>query len=208
VAEPFVVVAQLLAQARAGDRAALQVLLERYRPLLVLLVRSRCAGRLQRRLDGSDVVQETLLQAAQHIGDFEGDGAEQWQAWLLRIAEREIIRQMRQHLGAQKRAAGREQPLNGSSSQGQSRLEQWLHTHSTPSAAAIRNERAAELAQALDELGADYREVLVLRHLEGLSFAEVAERMQRTAGAVRVLWTRALKKLRELLLARAGGNHD
>jgi RNA polymerase sigma-70 factor (ECF subfamily) len=65
--------------------------------------------------------------------------------------------------------------------------------------AAMRKERALVLADALASLPDDYREVLVLRHLEGLDFPEVAQRMSRSAGAVRVLWTRALKKLREAL---------
>jgi RNA polymerase sigma-70 factor (ECF subfamily) len=210
VTDESVRVSELLRQARAGDGDALQRLLERYRPLVVLLVRSRCVGPLRRRLDGSDLVQETWLRAAQHIRDFQGEHEAEWRAWLMRIAEREVIRQARHHLGAQKRAVGREQPLAAapnSSVHGQSRLDQWLQIHSSPSAAVMRQERSAELAQALDRLPADYREVLILRHLENLSFADVAERMERTAGAVRVLWTRALKKLRQVLMPTAGGSH-
>jgi RNA polymerase sigma-70 factor, ECF subfamily len=69
----------------------------------------------------------------------------------------------------------------------------------TPSRCAVRHEREILLADALAGLPADYRDVIVLRHIEGLPFEEVAQRMDRTAGAVRMLWLRALKKLREVL---------
>jgi RNA polymerase sigma-70 factor (ECF subfamily) len=194
---------ELIEQARAGDADALQALLQRYREYVRLLVRCRAAGRLQARVDGSDLVQETLLRAAQNIQQFRGTSEEEWCAWLARIAEREVIHQVRHHLGAAKRDASREQPLPDhpdDSSNGASRLERWFtKAQTSPSLAAVRKERALLLAEALARLPADHREVLILRHLEGLEFPEVALRMNRSAGAVRVLWTRALKKLREEL---------
>jgi len=173
-----------------------------------VLVRSRCAGQLRGRVDSSDLVQETQLRAARHIGQFQGRTEAEWRAWLARIAEREIVRQLRRHLGAQKRAAGREQPLpdDGNSQAGVSRLEAWRQTHSSPSQALVRRERALLLARVLAELPADHREVLILRHIEGVPFVEVAARLGRSEGAVRVLWTRALKKLRSALRA-AGDSH-
>jgi RNA polymerase sigma-70 factor (ECF subfamily) len=191
--------ADLLCQARSGNGEALQSLLQRYREFVRLAVRCRSRGQLRARLDSSDLVQETLLQAARHIQQFEGS-EEEWQAWLSRIAEREVIRQLRHHLGAAKRALSREQPLapaDGSSITGSRRLDEWLiKVQSSPSQAAMRKERAVLLADILARLRDDYREVLVLHNLEGLDFPEVAQRMNRSAGAVRVLWVRALKKLR------------
>lgn len=188
-------IADLLPRAVAGEAAALQALLARYREFVRLLVRSRCGGQLRKRLDSSDLIQETLLQAARHIHQFHGRGEEEWRAWLGRIAEREVIRQLRRHLGAERRAVQREQEPGADS--GGSRLGQWFRTHSSPSAAAMRHERALQLTTVLGKLPEDYREVLILRHLEGLPFQEIAERLGRSAGAVRVLWTRALQKLRE-----------
>jgi RNA polymerase sigma-70 factor (ECF subfamily) len=194
---------ELIRRARAGDAEALQELLRRYREYVRLLIRHRSGGQLQARLDSSDMVQETLLRAAQNIQHFQGSEEAEWRAWLGRIAEREVVHQLRHHLGAEKRAVSREQPLPGgppSSSNGASRLEQWwAKPQTSPSRAAMRKERAVLLANALARLPNDYREVLILRHLEGLDFPAVAERMGRSAGAVRVLWTRALKKLREEL---------
>jgi RNA polymerase sigma-70 factor (ECF subfamily) len=191
--------AELIRQARAGDAAALAGLAERYRDFVRLLVRARCGGRLRARLDSSDLVQETLLRVSRHIAQFQGHGEDEWRAWLARIAENEVIAQYRRHLGAARRDAGREQPLAPPLS-GASRLEQWwARSQSSPSQAAVRRERALVLTDALGRLADDYREVLVLRHLEGLDFPEVAQRMGRSPGAVRVLWTRALKKLRDEL---------
>jgi RNA polymerase sigma-70 factor, ECF subfamily len=201
VAAASLPIPDLLQRARAGDAGALQALLERYREFVKLVVRCHSPGQLRARMDSSDLVQETLLQAAQHMGQFQGHAEEEWRAWLGRIAEREVIHQARRHLDAAKRARSREQPLPNlaaSGASGLSRLDQWLACSQTsPSLAAVRQERAVLLSEALARLPEDSREVLVLRHLEGLGFAEVGERMGRSAGAVRVLWVRALKRLRE-----------
>ena len=71
----------------------------------------------------------------------------------------------------------------------------------TPSAAATRRERAVLLADALESLRADYREVVILRNLEGIDFSEVATRMGRSSGAIRMLWARAIERLSEVLEA-------
>ncbi len=195
----------LIRRARAGDAEALACLVERYREFVRLLVRARCGGRLRARVDSSDLVQETLLRVSQNVAQFQGACEEEWRAWLARIAEHEVIHQYRHHLGAAKRDATREQRLEPpqSSADGVSRLEQWwAKSQSSPSQAAMRKERVLVLAEALRRLPDDYREVLVLRHLEGLAFPDIAQRLGRTPGAVRILWTRALKKLR----AELGGN--
>lgn len=188
----------LIRRARDGDAAALEGLVGRHREFVRCLVRARCNGRLRTRVDSSDIVQETLLRAAQHLGQFEGRRAEEWRAWLARIAEHEVVHQLRHHVGAARRSVERERPLQPPASSGnrRSQLGQWALSQSTPSQAALHRERVLELANALGRLSGDYREVLVLRHLEGLDFAEIARRLDRSEGAVRVLWTRALKKLR------------
>jgi RNA polymerase sigma-70 factor (ECF subfamily) len=157
---------------------------------------------------GSDLLQESLLHAAQHVRQFEGTSEEQWRAWLGRIAEREVLRQRRVHLDAEMRTVAREQALaaEGSRSSEAGLLPQLAGEQSTPSVAAMRNERAAVLAEALTRLPEDYRQVVLLRNLEGLDFPEVAQRMNRSDGAVRVLWVRALKRLRDELDAESRGS--
>jgi RNA polymerase sigma-70 factor (ECF subfamily) len=70
---------------------------------------------------------------------------------------------------------------------------------STPSQRASRREQAVLLSEALDKLPRDYREVIILRHLEQCSFAEVANRMGRSEDSVQKLWVRALANLRKSL---------
>ena len=70
---------------------------------------------------------------------------------------------------------------------------------SSPSQQAIRRERSVLLAEALGQLPADWRELLILRHLEGLTFPEVARRMGRTVDSVKKQWPRALAGLRRVL---------
>src|SRR5262245_63247434 len=93
----------LINLAVAGDAGALHELLVRYREYLRLLVRTRCQGKLRQHVDGSDIVQETLLLAAKHIGAFRGQSEPEWQAWLARIARNEVNRQLRKHVLAKGR---------------------------------------------------------------------------------------------------------
>jgi RNA polymerase sigma-70 factor (ECF subfamily) len=198
VQEPHLPIPELIRRARSGDAGALQALLHGCRDFVRLLIRQRCPERLRARLDGSDIVQETLLRAAQHIEQFRGEEEAAWRAWLRTIAEREVVRQVRQHLGAARRSVLGEQPLpaDPGSAAHPPVLEPWQARDNSPSQEALRKERALALAGALARLPADYRSVLTLRHLEGLDFAEVAVRLDRSPGAARVLWARALKALR------------
>ena len=191
----------LIAAARDGSEQALEELLGRYRHFIELLVRSRCkGGGLQARVDSSDIVQETLMRVARHIGDFDGGAEREWEGWLRTIAEREVIRQLRYHLGTAGRDADREQAGPADDSAGAQALANWLEASITsPSLAFVRKERALLLADALARLPEDHREVLVMRHLEERPFPEIAETMDRSAGAVRVLWVRALRRLREAI---------
>lgn len=204
VSEGTGTIVDLIRQARAGDGGAMQQLLVRYREFVRLVVRCRAGGRLQARVDHSDLVQETFVRVVENFAQFHGTEEAEWRAWLGRIADHEAVRQLRRHVGAEKRAVGKERCIAaaGPSSTGSPRLDDWLaKTSTTPSRLALRKERAAILADALARLPEDYREVLVLRHLQELDFPEVAEKMGRSPGAVRVLWVRALKKLREQLQA-------
>lgn len=194
----------LVAQARGGQSGALDELLGRYRHFISLLVRARFrGGRMAARVDSSDIVQDVLVRVAGHIGTFEGVDQLAWEAWLRRIAEREVLRQVDRHLGAARRDAGRERPVGvpGTDRDAESPsllLAGWLEASITsPSLAAVRKERAVLLADALARLPEDYRELLVQRHIEERPFDEIAEQMQRSPGAVRTMWVRALRKLKE-----------
>lgn len=189
----------LLGQARAGDAAALGKLLELYRNYLRLLARALIGATLRVRLDPSDLVQETFMEAHRDFAQFAGAGERELAAWLRRILVHNLADQARRQQSRgrdHRREESLEALLERSSLDLQQALAEGL---STPSARAARREQAVLLADALAALPPDYREVIVLRHLERLKFDEVAARMQRSAGAVRMLWTRALEKLHHLL---------
>jgi RNA polymerase sigma-70 factor (ECF subfamily) len=189
----------LLEQARAGDVAALGRLLELYRNYLRLVARTLISQALRARLDASDVVQVTFLKAAREFPKFVGSTEPELTAWLRQILVRTLANEVKQHR-AQRRDYRREEPiealLDSSSVAIQERLAAPL---SSPSAHISRREQAVLLADALEKLPADYREVFVLRNLEHVSFAEIGARMNRSSGAARMLWARAVDKLSQLL---------
>jgi RNA polymerase sigma-70 factor, ECF subfamily len=189
----------LLEEARAGDAAARGQLLELYRNYLRLLARSLISQPLRIRLDASDLVQETFLKAHREFPGFLGSTEPELVAWLRQIMVRSLADQVRQHR-AKRRDYRREEPMevliDRSSLAIQERLAAPL---SSPSAHSTRREQAVLLADALEKLPAEYREVFLLRNLERIPFEQIAARMNRTSGAVRMLWTRAIRKLGQLL---------
>ena len=190
----------LLNQVRGGDAAALGALLERYRAYLTLLARLQIGRRLQGKVDPADLAQETFLEAARHVGAFRGDSEPEFAAWLRQILAGCLAHLMRRFFGTQARDVRLERTLEEELNQSSQAIDAGLIAgHSTPSQRASRREQAVMLADALDLLPADYREVIILRHLEGLTFPEVAARMGRTPDSVEKLWVRALPKLRRAL---------
>ena len=191
---------QLLARARHEGGAALGELLELYRHYLYLLALAQIGWRLQSRLDASDVVQETFLAAHRDFARFRGLTEAELVAWLRQVLAARLADQVRRHLRARRRDARLERRLADELDRSSQALERQLAARqSTPSNQAARRERAVLLAEALKALPADYEEVIVLRHLEGLSFAEVAGRMGRSVDSVEKLWVRALARLRRAL---------
>jgi RNA polymerase sigma-70 factor (ECF subfamily) len=193
---------QLLAHARLANGEGLGVLLELYRDYLGVLARARLGARLRGVVNPSDLVQQTFLEACRDFGQFEGTTSTQWRAWLRRILAHNLAALVERHVQARKRDVRRQVALDPRSAPGDCRHGDQAvppSPGSSPSAQAQRHEAAALMAERLARLPAPQREVLRLRNLEGLPFEEVARRMGRTPGAVRVLWVRALDRLRLLL---------
>jgi RNA polymerase sigma-70 factor (ECF subfamily) len=190
----------LLNQARGGNEKALGQLLESYSRYLTLLARVQIGRRLQGKVDPSDVVQETFLEAHRQIANFRGNSEGELVAWLRRILAGQIALTLRRFLGTKGRDLKLERELAAQLDQSSEILDGGLvASNSTPSQHASRREQALLLADALDRLPEDYREVIILRHLEGLSFAEVSQRMERSEDSVQKLWVRALANLRRSL---------
>jgi RNA polymerase sigma-70 factor (ECF subfamily) len=195
---------QMLHNARAGDTESLGRLLALYERYLALLARVQIGKRLQGKLDAADVVQETFLEAHRNFGRFRGANEGQLIAWLRQILAMKLAEVFRHYLGTQGRDIRLERDIEAGFDHSSVLLDRGLVAQqSSPSQQAARREQGVLLADALAQLPDDYREVIVLRHLEGLTFPEAAERMGRTLDSVNKLWMRGLIKLRQLLGAPA-----
>jgi RNA polymerase sigma-70 factor (ECF subfamily) len=191
---------QLLGKARAGDVRAQGRLLEVYRPYLMLLARLQIGRRLQGKVDAADVVQETFLEAHRDFGQFRGGTEAEFVAWLRQVLARNLANTVRHWQGTKQRDVRLERELQEGLDESSRALDRSLAAPgSSPSQQAARREQAVLLAEALGRLPADYGEVIVLRHLEGLTFPEVALRMGRSEDSVKKLWARGLAQLRRLL---------
>ena len=187
----------LIAEARAGDTSTLGRLLESYRNYLRLLARIEIGRRLQGKVDASDVVQETFLDAHRYFARFRGDAEAQFVHWLREILAGTLANVVRRYLGTKARDVRLERALVADLDQSAHGLTQLLVApDSSPSQQAIRAEQALLIAEALARLPEDYQTVIVLRHLEGLTFPQAAERMGRSVDSVEKLWLRGLTRLR------------
>jgi len=173
--------------------------LERFRSYLLLLARLQLGGRRPARLDASDLVQQTLLEAHRDAARFRGAGDAERAAWLRRALARNLA-DADKALHRQRRDVARERSLEAALEDSSAQLGGWLAAdQSSPSAQAARHEEAVRLAAALAGLPEAQREALVLQHWHGLTLAEVGARLGRTPAAVAGLLKRGLKRLRELL---------
>jgi RNA polymerase sigma-70 factor (ECF subfamily) len=187
----------LLEQARGGNEQALGRLLESYSNYLTLLARVQIGRRIQGKVDAGDVVQETYLEVHRQIGAFRGTTEAEFVAWLRRILAGRLALTLRHYLGTKGRDVNLERELGAQIDQSSQAMDGgFVAAGSTPSQHVSRREQAVLLADALDRLPGDYREVIILRHLEGLPFGDVATRMGRSEDSVQKLWVRALANLR------------
>jgi len=186
-----------IAAARQGDATARDRLFAACRNYLALLARIHLEGRLGRRIDASDLVQQTLLEAYRGFGRFQGQSEGEWLAWLRQVMAHNAADIVRHHFGTAKRQADLEVPLVPPG--GLSQCFDPPDPGESPSQIAVQNEQEILLADAVAQLSEDYREVIILRNLQRLPFEEVAERMGRSRGAVQMLWMRAVERLRSLL---------
>lgn len=194
---------KLFRLAICGDPESIEKLLASYSGYLSVLTREQLDVRIQRRVSPSDIVQETLFEAHRDFANFNGDEIEQFTGWLRRVLINNISNAIGTHVLAAKRSVRREQSfgdLSASVDQSHQRLSALAcDPRRSPASEADHQELLSELASALEDLPADYRTVIGLRHLDGLSFSDVAARMQRTTGATRMLWLRAIERLRVVM---------
>src|SRR5688572_24106312 len=162
----------LLDRVRAGDRRAVEQLLERHRSYLCQLVELRLDARLRPRVDPSDVVQEAQLEAVRRLDAYLEQQPMPFRLWLRQLAHDRLVMAHRRHVKAERRTVDQEVALP----EGSSVLlaQQLLATGSSPSRQMGRQELALRVRQAVGRLAAADREILMMRSFEGLSFDEVS----------------------------------
>ncbi len=172
---------------------------EQYRAYLRLLARLQLPPQVAAKLDASDIVQETLLQAHRGLPDFRGQSRPEMIAWLRQILKNTIAHVARDW-GRQKRDVGLERPLAASVEDSAIRLDHYLAADQTsPSMQADRNDRLVQLAAALETLPAEQREAIELHYWHGWTLAAIGTHQQRTTASVAGLVHRGLAKLRNIL---------
>ena len=201
---PAEAASELIRRCRQGEAPAREQLFDRYRHYLQVLARAQLGRHLRTKCDPSDIVQQTLLEAHRDFGEFQGCREAELLAWLRRILAHNLFNEAR-HFAAQQRDAAREvsmEQMRAGVDQSSLALGNCLAAAGpSPSQDAAERESAVRLADALSRMPSDYQTVLLLRVFEELPAEEVAQRMERTAGAVRLLQMRALAALRDELSA-------
>lgn len=190
----------LLNRARDGQNDAIGRLLQWYLSYLTILATTQLDRRLRRRINPSDLVQETMLAAHRDFRDFRGNSQNELLAWLRQILIHTLHRAFAKHVKAGKRDIRREVSIDQISN----RLEESACNlaamlpgqDDSPSGPMQARESAVELADQLNKLRPQYRDVIVYRVIQGLTFDEIGEQMDRSGGAVRMLWLRALEQFK------------
>ena len=172
---------------------------ERFRSYLRMIAEINLDRRLRPKLDASDIVQQTLLQAHRAINDFDGSSEEQMAAWLRKILARNLSHAVRD-FGREKRDVRREVNLSQAIDQSTLHFDRILESDQTsPSLNAIRNERWMQLVSEMHLLPESQRVAVALYYLEGCGISEICKRLDKTPAAVGGLLKRGLRKLRQSL---------
>jgi RNA polymerase sigma-70 factor (ECF subfamily) len=189
---------ELLRAAQNGDEAAGQRLLARHRSRLRQMVALYLDRRLAARVDPSDVVQEALTEAAQGLAGYLRERPLPFYPWLRQFAWQRLLQLHRHHIRAQRRSVEREVPwdLALPDRSADALADRLLANGTSPSRRMIRDELRRRVQDALARLAERDREILVMRHLEEMSSAEIGAILGISEGAVRVRLLRALTRLR------------
>jgi RNA polymerase sigma-70 factor, ECF subfamily len=154
---------------------------------------------LKGKFGGSDLVQETLVKAHGEIQGLHFDGPADLRAWLRTVLRNNLADWVRRYCSVTKRSIARERSLHNVDG---SAVDQLACREPTPSTRAIRREQTAAVDDAIERLPVDEREVIMLRHREGLQFDEIGKRMNRSGEAARKLWARAILRTQRMLEVR------
>jgi RNA polymerase sigma-70 factor (ECF subfamily) len=192
---------ELLRAAQDGDGVAAERLLARHRNRLRQMVAVYLDRRMAARVDPSDVVQDALADAARGLSGYLRERPLPFYPWLRQFARQRLLQLHRHHIQARRRSVDREVPWMTAlpDHSAVALADRLIASGTSPSRRLIRDEVRRRVHRALDHLSPRDREILVMRHLEEMSAAEIAAILGSSAGAVRVRLLRALTKLRNLL---------
>lgn len=195
----------LLERIRRGETAALAEYLEGHRVQLLAYISRTCGPALRSKIEPEDLLQEVTMEALRRIGELAALERDLF-GWLCQIAEYRLIDAHRRFFGTQKRAAGLEVGMNAPANDTQTPLINMLVASMTsPSQAFSRNQKEIQLHEALASLPPEGREALKLRYVDNLPSKQIAERLGKSDGAVRVLLTRSLSRLQAAMEDTATG---
>lgn len=173
--------------------------IDSYRPYLTLLARTHLDQRYQRRIDASDVVQQTLMEAHEKRDQYRGDSSNELAGWLRQMLVHNVSDAVRA-LRRDKRDIRREQPLEAAVEDSFCRVHDWLAAEqSSASQRMMRDEQLLTLSAAVTRLSDDQREAVILHHLQGYSLKQLAAHLQRSESAVAGLLHRGLRNLRSII---------
>ena len=189
----------MIERARQGDGECRERLFALCRSYLGIVARTQVETWLRRKVDASDLVQETMLEACRDFERFDGCTEQEWLAWLRKILSHNAADFVRRYRGTAKRAVGREVPFQDPADSRSPGAPEPAAPQLTPSQEFLQLDTELRVTAALSELPPDYQEVIMLRNLQRLPFNEVAERMSRSRPAVQMLWMRAIQKLQATL---------
>ena len=188
----------LIDRVKRGDADALAEFIELRRPQLTSFIEKNLGTALRRKIEAEDLFQEVSSDCVRALSDVEFGDRDPF-GWLCQMAQRKIIDAHRFFFDAQKRDASQEVGL-GADKTGQAGLINLLVASITsPSAAFSRDQKEFRLQDAIAQLSEDHREVIRLRYVEGLPTKEIAQQLGKTDGSIRVIITRTLAKLQDLL---------
>ncbi len=189
---------ELLELVRSGDSKAIDRLLGRHRPTLRRVVELRLDPAIAGRVDASDVVQETLVEASRRLAEYASNPAMPFHIWLRHLAKDHVIDAHRRHRAAQRRSVDRERSLANPQFGDRSSIQlasQLAASGLTPAATAMRAELERRFRDALEHLKPDDREIIVLRHFEHYTNQEVARELGLSEPAAGMRYLRALRRL-------------
>ncbi len=196
---PPIAWAELLEAARDGDDLALGQICQRFRQHLLLTADDGLGNDLRGKVGASDVVQDSALDVLNDFCHFAGESEQEFRRWITRLVERNLIDSARQFRHTKQRDVSRETSIEQNAGFRDHTTLVLADRHETTSELVRRRENDEALTEAVNGLSSSQKQVVLLRHRHGLSYAEIASQLNRNEASVRKLWSRAIEQLRNIL---------